>query len=68
MAIKFKKNSTWRQAENDIRTFRSWQKGEISTNFACEMVAHNNDLEFVSEEDFIESAELLGYRRRNNER
>lgn len=64
--IKFKKNSTWYEAEKDIRTFRAWLYGEITTEYACELVAFNNDLLSIEPEEFIKSAEELGYRRKGH--
>lgn len=54
---------SWDTAKEDKTVFNDWQHKAIPTRYACRLIASNNRLEYVSEEDFIETAASLGYRR-----
>ncbi len=50
-------------AEADKATFKAFQYGNISVSTACKRIAETNLLEKVTEEQFLNECELLGYAR-----
>lgn len=61
--IRFKRGVDY--AKEDKNIFNDWESHAIPTVIACRRIAKNNGLEYVSEEDFIETARSLGYFRRD---
>ena len=54
--------SSWDSAKEDKTVFNDWCRKAITTKRACRLIAENNRLDYISEEDFIETATSLGYR------
>ena len=52
---------SWQIARADTRIFVRWMHRELTTLQACILIAMNNELDVVTEEDFIETAHSLGY-------
>ena len=57
-------SESWSIVRRDCRIFRAWEEGDLDEIDASERMALNNGLDQISVEDFLESAEALGYRRR----
>lgn len=66
--IKFRHGGGWKAAELDGRIFKLWEMGEIDTFDAAYEIAVNNGINHVSERDFVETANSLGYWRDDGER
>lgn len=62
--IRFKSGEYY--ANKDSAVFKAWERKQISTRMACQYIASNNDLPFVSQTDFEETAHELGYYRKED--
>lgn len=51
-------------AKEDVRTFKAWEKEEITVVMAAKRIARNNEWEELTTDEFIELAHSLGYWRK----
>ena len=63
MEIRFK--HTEYAATADRATFARWEDGSITTDQAVEKIKKHNELTSLTEEEFIQEANDLGFKRRS---
>lgn len=63
MGIRFKHSES--AAIADIATFARWEDGSITTDQAIEKIKKHNELTSLTEEEFIQEAKDLGFKRRS---
>lgn len=51
-------------AKEDVRTFKAWEKEEITVVMAAKRIARNNEWEELTTDEFVELAHSLGYWRK----
>lgn len=66
------KKRMFRRAENgsgwiareDVKTFKAWEKEEITSVMAAKRIARNNEWDYLTDKEFVELAHSLGYWRK----